>query len=440
MTDILPAGAQEKNIGLEYFYTNTEGLGGRLRTTAEDFRVIERSDMPLEAKGHFTAAIVTSRNWETNRLVRKMAKNLRISRRNIMFCGTKDKRAITTQLFVFQTTLENVNMMHMPDVTVEKAYSTHKRVNIGDLFGNQFEIVLRNLEKPIDEATSIATEAVAQLKELGGFPNYFGVQRFGAVRPITHKVGRYMIEGQFKEAADMYLFDIVGNENPGTIEARQRLKKEGDYAAALVYYPDHMGFEKAILNHLALQPDDYVGALEQLPKNLLMMFIHAYQSYIFNKTMSERMAQGLPLNEPVPGDAVLKVDKYGLPDHRNWVTANDTNIPKLIKLIGKQKAFISAPLIGHESEFAEGQPGEIELKIFEAEKISQKDFIIPRMERMSSKGTRREVLCPLNDLGLSSVDKESENPGLKLDFDLNKGCYATTLLREFMKSENLLDY
>ena len=238
-------------------------------------------------------------------------------------------------------------------------------------------------------------EAVAQLTELGGFPNYFGVQRFGAVRPITHKIGRLIIEGEFKKAVDSYLSETVGVENDLTMEARQRLAKEGNYAEALVYYPDHLGFEKAILNHLAIEPDGYIEALHQLPRNLLMMFTHAYQSYIFNRTLSRRMELGLPLNVPVPGDAVLKMDKHGLPAHNNWILANEGNIPKLVKLIQRNKAFVSAPLVGHETVFSEGEPGEIERKVFEEEKIGQKEFLIPKMERLSSKGTRREILAPL---------------------------------------------
>ncbi len=446
MKDFSPAGAREKGIGIEYFFTSTEGVGGRLRTIPEDFRVIEKSDMPLEAPGHFTAAVITSKNWETNRLIRIMARKLRISRRNIMFCGTKDKRAITTQLFVFHTTLENVQSMWLTDIIVEKAYSTHKRVNIGDLFGNKFEVVLRSMGQPIETCREIADEAAGQLRDLGGFPNFFGIQRFGAVRPITHKIGRLIVEGEFKKAVDSYLFDMVENESAETMEARLRLKTEQNYADALVYFPDHLGFEKAILNHLAVNPDDHVEALKQLPKNLLMMFIHAYQSYIFNKMLSRRMSQGLPLNEPVPGDMVLKMDKHGLPDHRNWVMADADNIPKLTKLIGKQKAFVSAALVGYETEFAGGEPGEVERKIFEAEKIEQKVFIIPKLERMSSKGTRREILSPFGNLEISVAegivdDPDADvNPGLLFKFDLNKGCYATTLLREFMKSESLLDY
>ena len=438
---IQPSGAFEASIGLEYFYTDTEGLGGRLRRSSEDFRVIEISDMPLEAPGNYTAAIITSTNWETNRLVRVMARKLRISRRNVMFCGTKDKRAVTTQLFVFHTPLENVQSMWMTDVEIESAYSVNKRVNIGDLFGNKFEIILRELALPISEARPIADEAAAQLTELGGFPNYFGVQRFGAVRPITHKIGRLIIEGEFKKAVDSYLSETVGVENDLTMEARQRLAKEGNYAEALVYYPDHLGFEKAILNHLAIEPDGYIEALHQLPRNLLMMFTHAYQSYIFNRTLSRRMELGLPLNVPVPGDAVLKMDKHGLPDHNNWILANEGNIPKLVKLIQRNKAFVSAPLVGHETVFSEGEPGEIERKVFEEEKLEQKEFLIPKMERLSSKGTRREILAPLVNFSVEAVDEDIEkDAGLRFKFDLNKGCYATTALREFMRSESLLDY
>jgi tRNA pseudouridine13 synthase len=78
--------------------------------------------------------------------------------------------------------------------------------------------------------------------------------------------------------------------------------------------------------------------------------------------------------------------------------------------------------------------GEIERKVIEEQKLSQEDFNIPELPRCSSKGSRREILCPLKDLK-SSVGEESYT----LSFSLPKGNYATCLLREFMKSE-MRDY
>ncbi|MBQ8373158.1 MAG: tRNA pseudouridine(13) synthase TruD, partial [Candidatus Methanomethylophilaceae archaeon] len=62
------------------------------------------------------------------------------------------------------------------------------------------------------------------------------------------------------------------------------------------------------------------------------------------------------------------------------------------------------------------------------------DFVIPELPRCSSKGGRREILCPMKDL-----KHQMNDDGYTLSFSLPKGNYATCLLREFMKSE-MRDY
>jgi tRNA pseudouridine13 synthase len=432
-----PAGSAERFLGMEYFYTSDDGINGRLRVSPEDFVVEEISDLPEESQdGKNTAALVRSRNWETNRLIRQLSRNLHMSRKKVMFAGTKDKRAVTTQLFVFAAPLESVRALTIPGVDILRSYPTNSQIRIGDLFGNKFSIIVRELDVENNKAMETCQSVKKQLEELGGFPNYFGIQRFGAVRPITHIVGKHMVKGEFDLAVKEMLCTTGEHESEDASIARKSLTDTGDYSRALVEFPDDLMYEKAILNHLAKSPEDFVGALKQLPKNLLMMFVHAYQSYIFNKILSRRMERGLPLNEPVPGDLVLKLDKFGLPDHNEWLLAAEKNIPRLAELSRQGKAFVSAPLYGFESELAEGEPGEIEKKIIEETGAKPGDFVLPDFDRLGSKGTRREVLAPLRNFSLAEIE-----PGtIKFDFELTKGCYATTLLREFMKCEEMTRY
>jgi tRNA pseudouridine13 synthase len=295
---------------------------------------------------------------------------------------------------------------------------------------------LKELEKEQGDALAICNSVSSQLEELGGFPNYFGVQRFGAVRPITHVVGRHMIHGDLESAVHDFLCLTGDMEGEDAIEARKAYAESGKIAKALRDFPNKLSFEKVLLNHLLKAPEDFAGALDTLPGNLVTMFVHAYQSYIFNRILTLRMKSGLALNEPEPGDMVLKIDKHGLPDHDEWVEAKERNIPKLKELIGQQKAWVSAPLFGKKSEFAKGQPGEIEAKILEDEGIEQKDFILPEFKKLNLKGTRREILAPVKDLAFAPEGEDD----IKFEFQLNKGCYATTLMREFMKADDLIKY
>src|SRR5207245_4067667 len=93
----------ERDVGIEGYLTSTPGLGGTIKASADDFVVDELSSPPTPAiDGRYTIVALRVRNWETNRLVRELARGLHISRRRIGFAGTKDNRAVTTQLFSFE--------------------------------------------------------------------------------------------------------------------------------------------------------------------------------------------------------------------------------------------------------------------------------------------------------------------------------------------------
>ncbi len=421
----------EEAVGISAFLTKTQGIGGRLKKEPEDFVVEEISaDIEPEDDGRYTVARIRSRNWETNRLVRMMARTLRISRNKIRFGGTKDKRAITTQMFQFDHPAENVRKLDLKDVDVLEVFSTNKKMGMGDLYGNKFDVSVREIEMPLDIAYSTAFETASEVLEVGGFPNFFGIQRFGAIRPVTHLVGKHIVRGDLEEAVLTYVANPIEGEPDESFMARKALQENRDFSEALKTYPDRLSFEKAVLNCLVKDNEDYVGGLNQLPDNLLLMFIHAYQSHLFNSILSERMKRGHPISEPIVGDLVLPLDRFGLPDHENWILVKERNLEKVTKQVHVGKAFVSAVLFGTESVFAEGEMGDIERKIVDEEGLDKKDFHIKQIRRLSSKGTRREILASLEDIEL-----QKDEDRLAFRFKLNKGCYATSLLREFMKTD-----
>lgn len=421
----------ERDLGIEGYLTTTQGVGGILKVSPEDFVVEEISSPPPPAiDGRYTIATLRVRNWETNRLVRQLARSFRISRQRIGFAGTKDKRALTTQLFSFEDlTPEEVQTLRTKDIEILDAFRSARPLEIGDLFGNRFRIVVRDLAVPPEKTASLVEETARQIRAYGGFPNFFGVQRFGSVRPITHLVGKALVRGDFKEAVEVYVANPIEGENPESFEVRTALAESGDIKEALHNYPRSYTFEKAILNHLAVHPDDYVGALRVLPQNLLMMFVHAYQSYLYNRVLSERMRRSMPIHEPVAGDLVLPADKRGLPDRERTIDVTRDNLERVAQRCREGKAWVSAILFGSEPEFAGGEAGQIEKDIVASEGLGPKDFLIPDLPRISSKGTRREILAPVRNLRA-----KVEGTELQLSVELTRGAYATCLLREFMKA------
>ena len=425
----LESDSSERVIGLEVFYTDTPGTGGKVKKQCDDFLVEEISRFPpRDDSGRFVIAKVTSENWETNRLIRVLSHALGISRYRIGFAGTKDKRAITSQLMSFEAPLESVQNINIHQVTIADAYRAKKNMTIGDLIGNRFRIRVRDCAMEGERLNSTVAATIADLNVLRGFPNFFGVQRFGSLRPITHIVGKHIIKGEFEKAVLAYAANPVPAENEEAREARRYIQETHDFSEGLKMLPRTLMFERIVVGHLAQKPDDYPGAIMAMPRNLQMMFVHAYQSYLFNRIVSERIRRGLPLNEPLVGDVVLPVDKDGLPDHDKYIPVTKTNLDLVATQVRNGRAYVSAVLFGSESVMAKGEPGEIEDIIVAEESIDRQDFIVPTIPECSSTGSRREIVAKYSELTYSVKGSD-----LEIGLALGKGCYATTFLREMMK-------
>ncbi len=418
----------EKKVGIETFFTDTPGIGGRIKVYPEDFYVVEDIKLPEVKKGDFIIAKVWARNWETNRLVQKLAGELGISRDDIAFSGTKDKRAITIQWMSFKVDPERLNNIDIKDVKITEPIISHRSLHLGLHRGNDFRIIIRNMDVDNEQAKQITDKTGQAIMDQGGFPNWFGIQRFGALRPITHEVGKYIVGSDYEKAVKSYIANPMDGENDECRKARQFLDDTWDYEEALKIYPSTLYFERNMIKFLKNHPEDYVGSLKKLPRNLRTMFVHAYQSYLFNRMVSIRLKEGYPLNDTLVGDILLPADRSGLPNKDTSVEVSEKNLRKASEMVKQGKAYVSAPLVGCHTELSEGVQGEIERRVIEEEGINMEDFVTPELRDVSSTGTRREIFSIVRDLTW-----ELDSGGLKLEFGLNKGCYATTLLREFMK-------
>lgn len=429
------APADEAGLGMEVYFTDSPGIGGHLKNEPEDFVVGEiPKELPRVDNGKYTIATVTSTNWEMNRLVRQLSKALGIGRTKIGFAGTKDKRAVTTQQISFEAPMEAVAALRIHQVEISDVFRSNKHLTIGDLIGNRFMIKVRGCGLRGTELAECVQVTKAELGALNGFPNYFGPQRFGSIRPITHLVGRSIVKGDMEQAVLWYVAMPNEEEDDESRAAREQLQKERDFAEALRYFPQKLTFERTVIGWLERHPGDYVGAIRVLPSNLQMMFVHAYQSYMFNRILSERIRRGLPLDQPLVGDFILPADRNGLPDHDKHVPVTKANLDLVVKQVQDGRAFVSAVLFGQDSVLADGEMGDIERRVVEAEGLKLEDFKVPQIPDCNSRGSRRELVANFKDLSTSCNDDV-----LDIAFALGKGCYATVLLREFMKS-GLQDY
>jgi tRNA pseudouridine13 synthase len=430
----------EHEIGIDIYCTDHPGVTGKLRFRIDDFRVTELCLYPPKKdQGNFTIAEVSSRNWENHTLVQEIAHRLHLSQRRISFAGTKDKRAWTTQLMSFDhVSPEQMSTLSIKDVTFENIFQSDVPVRIGALLGNRFDITIRNISDDVVPEQIISL--ISPFKKWGGFPNFYGIQRFGVIRPITHLVGKYIIEGDFEKAAMTYIGNPLPGENETTYALREELEKTRDYEKAFHSYPDALNFEKAMLNKLIQDPHDFIGAFKELPKNLLMMFVNAYESVLFNKILSERIRRNIPIHQAIIGDIIAPMRKDVIVNETIPVT--ESNIDKVNAQISKKKAVVTGILIGYDTMYATGEMGEIEHTIIDSQKIDPRDFIIPEIPFLSSSGTRRPLLAllPCLEWTLHTDEYVQDHQALTMRFELQKGCYATSLLREIMKSNDPRNY
>ena len=317
----------------------------------------------------------------------------------------------------------------MPDLKIRVLGRTNRAVGLGDLLGNRFRITIRELCCP-DPAARLAgiTEEIVKQR---GVPNYFGVQRFGDIRPVTHKVGEALARGKIEEAVFIYLALPFPGEPERTREAREKLWVNRDIPAALKEFPEYLHYELAMLNYLVEHPGDYAHSFDVLSVNLKRLFVHAYQSYLFNRILSRRLAAAMPLHRAVVGDVVCFA-REGLPDMDKVQEVTSENLEAINRLAGRGRAFVTLPLIGFETVLAEGAQGEIERAVLREEGISPENFRVPENPDLGSRGTRRAALCPVKP-----QIRVEENLA-ELQFVLPKGSYATVVLREYMKSLDVI--
>lgn len=433
----------ERTVGIEYYVSDSDSTGGRLRAEPEDFRVreLEAFDAePLDASAatyEHLLVRVTLRRWDTNDFARELSNRLGISRHRVSWAGTKDKHAVTTQLF----SVDGIDPNELPEISgaeFEVVGRTGRSILFGDLAGNAFEIRVRDPETP-DAAAAITQE----LREFGGgtvgVPNYFGQQRFGSKRPVSHEIGLAMVREQWEEAVVNYVGNPSEREPEETQEARAFVEETRDWPAAVDRLPEYLGYERSMVHELDRRTDggdetateaDFRAALGELPDNLSQLFVNAAQSYLFNQMLSERLDRGLPFDRPIEGDVVCFVDTDApdgieLPDTDRTQRVTADRVESVRRHCERGRAFVTAPLVGTETELADSEQGDIERSVLDDIGLEPGDFELP--DGFSSTGTRRAILVR------TELDCQ-QNP-LELGFSLPRGSYATVLLREYLKCD-----
>ncbi|HXY47724.1 MAG TPA: tRNA pseudouridine(13) synthase TruD [Thermoplasmata archaeon] len=421
--------ALDRALGLEFYVTDTPGVDAAMKGTPEEFRVNEISSYPVpDPSGPYTVLRIVSREWEQHELSAALARRIGLPPHAIAWSGTKDRRAVAERLASYRGDPPD-RELGLPGVELVEAYRARDGLVLGHHYGNSFQIHVGPLEALRATAQPAYDATEAALRALGGFPNFFGPQRFGEVRPVTHEVGRALVRGDPQAAVDIYLTGIP----PGTLggrgdAARRAYAEHRDPVRALREMPPDYRFERALLERLA-RGQDARQALHGLSRDLRLLFVHAFQSFVFNRWLSARRRAGISLVSPVVGDRVLRVGRDGTVRGTEPVPVGTDNERECAELVARGGAWVAGPLVGSDTPRTEGPIGALLDDLLEHEGVDRLGFRIPFAPEISSRGAWRPVVLPV-----PPISRTTDETGIWFRFALPKGAYATVLLREFLKS------
>ena len=238
----------DKELGIEVYLTKGSGVGGVIREGIEDFVVEEflvdgskanvNEFVPRKVLGsnlerqRFLLCVLVKRNWDTFIAVKNVARQLGIDQSRIQIAGIKDAKAVTAQhITVDGGLLEEASKVNVKDIQINPIGYVREALSTYYLLGNSFKIKIKAIDHQKSTVETQIAQAIGEIEAVSGIPNFFGHQRFGTTRPITHLVGKAITRGDFKEAAMLFLAKPSAHEHPSSRQARRELQETGDFQA-----------------------------------------------------------------------------------------------------------------------------------------------------------------------------------------------------------------
>lgn len=349
----------------------------KIKQVPEDFIVKEISDITFGNTGKYAYFLLKKKDYNTIKAIETIASSLRISPKNIGFAGNKDKNAVTEQIISIKNGKREFEKVSLKDIGLKYVGRGDEEIYLGGLKGNEFGITLRNLED--EEIKKI--EEKAKNNQIF-MPNYFGTQRFSK---NNHLVGKAITNRDFKKAVELVL--------ESNSEQNERIEE-----------------------HLQKQKNNFIGALKIIPFKMLKLYVHSYQSFLFNKALEEYIS-------------INSINKNNI-NKKNIDGKSGNGLNHNEKI----------PIVGFSTELKELKNRQIKKiieKLMKEEKITERDFIIRAIPYLSSEGGERNAFIKIGDFKIINVEKDELNESKKkmvVSFSLPKGCYATVLMDFLLKN------
>ncbi len=389
----------DSKIGILAYTTDFPGCGGIIRKQKEDFNVseliTEKSRSRICSESGFAIYKLQKNGIDTTHALSEIFRKHGIRLKSL---GLKDASAITEQ-FVF-TTYKTDKHFEIDDqkYNLKKVGFTDKVLSKKEMIGNHFQIKIDG-----------ASNDLSKFTEFDKILNFYGYQRFGSRRPVTHLIGRALIQKDFVGAVDLLLSFTSEYDSIENTKLRELMSDTSKYSEALKIIPKNMDLEKIALKEM-IEHNDHVKTIRALPLSIRRFFVQSYQSYIFNHTLSMSLDAGEELFSPQSDDVCY--NKNG----------------ELGKFENDPLQRLSIPFVGY-SYYKKTRFHYYIEKILRDEGITHKDFFSKEIQEVSSEGGFRNSSIKCDDYNVKDN---------VVSFSLSRGSFATIVLREIIKPENPL--
>ncbi|KAK2917611.1 pseudouridylate synthase 7 homolog isoform X2 [Channa argus] len=391
-------------------------------------------------RGSFCHLVLYKENKDTMDAINVLSKFLRLRPNMFSYMGTKDKRAITVQeIAVLKITAERLAHLNKCLINLKVGNFCYKNhpLKLGELQGNHFTVVIRNISGTDEQVH----QALTSLKQTG-FINYYGMQRFGTTAVPTQQVGRAILRNDWNEVMDLILKPRPGAEKEFLVRCREEWAKTQDPEAALKKLPNKRCVEGQLLRGLSMYgKKNIVTAFGLIPRNNRLMYIHSYQSVVWNTMVSRRIeAFGL---KPTGGDLVLK----GTTAH--VLSAEEAESHSIHDIV--------MPLPGFDVIYPTHHVGKGYRELLAADGLDI-DNMRHKVKDYSLAGAYRRILIRPSDVSWEVIhyddprislvhtdfeklenkpapvfNKEGKYRALRMEFSLPPSTYATMAIREVLK-------
>jgi tRNA pseudouridine13 synthase len=400
---------------MDVYASESPPCGALVRAFEDDFRVEEVVSLdhvsPEPRPGFYPVYRVEKRSIDTMHMEGELSAALGS---RVSYGGLKDKKAVAVQYVTPTSTKSEV-----PDKVLRSDFSARlvgylpTPITRGSILGNRFDIVLRECCPGIRESIS----DVFDLAKRRMIPNFFGYQRFGTFGVGTHEIGRAVVKRKFEEVIELMLLTPRDNDDEGTLAAREAMA-EGNFREGTRLLSPGQDLERKVALRLAVAPEDSVGAIRAVPVKMRRLYVQAYQSYIFNRTLSLVVAGALDTSRAQPGDNWSELREGGAVDFK----VRSSKEPPV------GDALPMVQLAGYAYRDYGSRFDGLVSKVMKEEGVSAKDFYVKEMQEASAEGGFRPAHLLVSEPAFRAGETEAS-----LSFRLAKGQYATVLIREIVK-------